>query len=112
MLKKTKLPDDMDSECLKLCEALNLLPGILTTNSCCGHGERPYRIFFHAEDLDALPELCYWFDNCHSGESGWQVTVYTDCGMSPARFLIEGPIGAHDASKKIAKLINEFIESK
>lgn len=41
--------DRMDPECIKLCAAMNRLPGIRTTGSCCGHGERPYMIFFDAD---------------------------------------------------------------
>jgi hypothetical protein len=47
------LPADLDPECRELCEALNLLPGITTTSSCCGHGREPYRVFFAADSLDA-----------------------------------------------------------
>ena len=53
--------DKMDPECIALCEAMNKLPGIRTTESCCGHGERSYHIWFKADGLESLPKLVYWF---------------------------------------------------
>ena len=38
--------EQLDPEVVALCEALNTLPGIETVSSCCGHGQRPYRIWF------------------------------------------------------------------
>jgi len=35
----------MDPECVRLCATLNALPGIRTTESCCGHGDSRYRIW-------------------------------------------------------------------
>lgn len=35
--------------CARLCEAMNLLPGIQTTESCCGHGKSPFRVFFEMD---------------------------------------------------------------
>lgn len=37
---------DMDEECIDLCNALNSIVGIETRDSCCGHGERSFQIFF------------------------------------------------------------------
>jgi len=49
----------MDAEVRQLVLALNKLPGIQTFESCCGHGEHPYRIWFEAapneeEGMDRL----------------------------------------------------------
>lgn len=79
-------PPDIDKECVALCEAMNALPGIRTIESCCGHGERPFRIWFKTARLRNLPRLLYWFNGCHSAVYGWTVQVTTDCGMSPATF--------------------------
>lgn len=108
---------DLDPEVLDLCVALNKLPGIMTIESCCGHGENPYRIWFVIEDddLDKLPAALYYFDRCHCGLPDWKVVVTTDCAMSPVHFMIEGPTGetAYDGSKKISKLIEKYVsESK
>ncbi len=100
---------DIDKECISLCDAINLIPGIHTIESCCGHGEHPYRIWFKARNIKCLPRLLYWFDGCHCGHYGWKVLVKTDCGCSPATFLVEGPIGdqAYKESDHIAELLRE-----
>ncbi len=85
--ESSKLPSDMDPECIPLVEAMNIVKGISTFESCCGHGNHPFRIFFSAESLEVLPPLLYWFDKCHSGVDGWRVEVSTDCSMSPATFM-------------------------
>ncbi len=104
-----RLPDDLDPECRELCEALNLLPGITTFSSCCGHGRFPYRIWFLAESLEALPAVCWCADGCHSGQAGWRVIASTDCGMKPVDFILEGPRGAFKASVKVAAIIREQV---
>jgi hypothetical protein len=96
----------MDLECVKLCTAMNRLPGIETFESCCGHGDRPFKVWFFAESLEVLPALLYWFDACHSGVQGWRVYVTTDCAMSPAKFEAEGPIGDYEGATKIAEALS------
>jgi len=39
-------PSDMDVECIPLCDALNSLPGIQTSESCCGHGSHNFGVAF------------------------------------------------------------------
>lgn len=38
-------PDDMDKECIPLCDLFNSI-GLTTKFSCCGHGESPFQIIF------------------------------------------------------------------
>ncbi len=110
MRSESILPDDIDPECRALCEALNRLPGIRTTESCCGHGESPFRIWFMADSLDALPRVAYWFDGCHSGEYDWRIIASTDCGMSPISFMAEGPVGDYAGAEIIAEKLTERVD--
>ena len=97
-------PSDLDKECLELCVAMNKLPGIRTTNSCCGHGDQPERtgftphafwIFFAVDDPECLLPLLYWMQTCHSEVKGkWHVEVYTDCAGDKVFWMLEGPVGA------------------
>src|SRR5262245_19934666 len=87
--KRLKHDGKMDKECIALCDALNTFPGIRTIVSCCGHGERPFRIWFMARFLAALPPLV----GCLRGYEDWRCTVETDDTASITRFLIEGPVG-------------------
>lgn len=104
----------MDKECVRLCDAVNIAKGIETTDSCCGHGTRPYRIWFAAKNLQCLPQLLYWFDSCHCGYCDWRIYVTTDCGMSPVHFCIKGPIGekAYNQAKSIATQIRKYLIQK
>ena len=50
----------IDPECINLTDAINRIQGLYTTESCCGHGKRRFRIWFKVDsDLD-LPILLYW----------------------------------------------------
>lgn len=100
-----------DLECQPLIRAINFISGIYTIESCCGHGDDPFRIWFRVDDLSSLPDLLYWLDACHCGYYDWHVTVSTDCAKSPVTFLIEGPVGkeSYEQSIEIAKLLIEDI---
>lgn len=104
----------MDKECINICEAMNKLPGIETTESCCGHNKYPYRIFFHVDHLDALPALVYHFAGCHCGNYNWNIIAKTDCSMRPISFMAEGPIGeeAYQSAEYIAKIIEEYMKEE
>lgn len=109
MARTSRVSDERgyDVECVALVDAMNMVPGIFTIESCCGHGEYPFRIWFKTDTLDAMPPLLYWFDSCHCGLRGWSVVATTDCAMSPVAFLVEGPVGAYEEADKIAALIRE-----
>lgn len=53
-LREEKYDDRMDPECVALCDVLNTLPGIRTFESCCGHGEHPFIVFFRADRHTSL----------------------------------------------------------
>jgi hypothetical protein len=114
-------PKDIDKECLDICEAMNLLPGLRTIESCCGHGKTPYWIFFHLDEdspdglLDGLPMLLYWMRHfkadCH--KSQWRVFVSTDCAGDVATFTLEGPIGPQGVkeSKALARALKKGLKA-
>ena len=39
----------MDPEAVELCDVINAMPGLRTTDSCCGHGKTVFKIFFMIE---------------------------------------------------------------
>lgn len=79
----------LDVEVVRLVEALNCIPGVRTIESCCGHGERTFKIWLKVDRLTTLPRVAYWLDKCHCGISGWSLIARTDCAMQPVTFLIE-----------------------
>ncbi len=99
----------VDKECVDLCQSISMVPGIRTVESCCGHGEEPYRIWFKADNQRLLPPLLWCFDGCHCGHYGWHIEATTDCGMSPVTYMIQGPVGeeAYKQAEDIAELIRE-----
>ena len=106
-------PPSMDKECIPLCDALNLLPGVTTIESCCGHSKDNFNVFFTVDSLKALGSLVQFFESCHSGQPYWKVCVYGLCDNEIAYFVIRGPIGepGYESSKTIATKIIEHLEA-
>ena len=86
-----KYPPTMDRECIRICDAMNALPGIRTCESCCGHGEEPHRIFFYAQTVENLKPI---LESSHS--SAWRVEVKWVNGSDTICFMLEGPVGPSD----------------
>jgi len=108
--------DNMENECIRLCDAINEIPGLKTENSCRGHGVKPFTIYFRADVhlLNNLPILLYYCDACHVGFT-WDVLVLTDCAMSPVKFLLKSRSKgeqAYEEANIIAKEIKNFMEGK
>lgn len=59
----------MDAECIELCDALNAFPGVKTTESCCGHLQDVYCIFFSCTDIVSLSIIARAFDRRYSATS-------------------------------------------
>lgn len=79
----------MDWECVNLCDAMNSLPGIITDESCCGHGRNPFIIYFRAETTDALVPILKELD---SGQRwNWSVQVGWASGSTHVYFWLIGP---------------------
>lgn len=108
-----KYPDNMDKECIKLCDAINRIEGLRTVESCCGHGKDNFRIWFIVKNQEHLPALLYYCDSCHVGFD-WDCTVSTDCGMSPVIFRLQSRvmgIEAYEQSETIALEIENFLQN-
>jgi hypothetical protein len=106
-----KIYEDMDEEVVPLCRALNGLDGITTVESCCGHGNTPFLIWFTADNVDDVAPVCFFADDCHTECPDWSVTVTTDCAMSPVKYLLEGPKGelGYAAAGIMAELIGDHV---
>jgi hypothetical protein len=111
--RKVVLPPGMDL----LCEALNTLPGVRTYESCCGHGQEPYRIWLHVaqphRNLFCLTYWC-WLAERHNGVRGWALRERTiNCTRDrlgrerPLDLILEGHAGDFAGAEQIAKAIRE-----
>jgi len=86
---------DMDEECIKLCDALNCIPGIKTYESCCGHGTSPFSIWMTAESIEALYVIARCVDTRYGGpyQGDWTLKVEdTDTQDMPVIFHLHSPI--------------------
>ena len=72
------LPDDMDYECIELCNLLNRLPDTETFESCCGHFDHRYSVWFHCYNLEVISRLGMAVDKNYSSGK-WEIVVdHTD----------------------------------
>jgi hypothetical protein len=82
--KKRRYKGKMDAEVVSLCDALNACPGIITFESCCGHGKDPFSIYFYATDPVGLffvtrcADRRYW-------KHGHRWTIHLSVGDDTAR---------------------------
>ena len=81
-------PDDIDPECIVLCDALNSLPGIRTVESCCGHGKYEFQVVFEAGTIEALFPIA-----ATTLLSKWKVRVFCTEEAPGVLFILEGPVG-------------------
>jgi hypothetical protein len=63
-------PGWADKEVIPLVDALNNMKGIVTVESCCGHGNDRFNIHFYAESVNAVRPL---FELVAS-RKGWRIT--------------------------------------
>lgn len=104
----------MDPECVAICDAINRIPGLYTIESCCGHGDRTFSVWFKVEDPERFPVLLYYIVPCHVGFR-WNCLVHTDCAMSPPTYRIESVSRGNEAyleAERIAKEINSYLDEK
>ena len=89
--QKDWVSDWMDKECVDLCNALNSIKGIVTTESCCGHNYNPYVVFFKCSDLLGLR----FIQSCIDGRywkwgQEWSITTHiSDIGPDTLDFLLK-----------------------
>ncbi|MBP3732292.1 MAG: hypothetical protein J6I84_03515 [Bacilli bacterium] len=111
--KQTEVPyHDLDPGCEDLCRVLNGLKGIYTISSCCGHGERPFEVWFHCLNWYSLAvisrsiERVSWVMETKTIEQG--VT-----GFPKVVFRIHSvhPIPEEDVTQFIQELINKLKET-
>lgn len=118
-LKEGQLYDgDMDTECLRLCDAINALPGIKTTSSCCGHSSGKYMIFMEVEPKD--PRGLFFLTRCVDRRYWkygylWKIelavgdTFYKDGGCLPITYMLtSGPIVGEDSYEQAMLLVDNM----
>ena len=82
-----KYHEKMDDECISLCNTINRIKGLETTESCCGHGKWPFRIYIKVNALESLNLLALSCSHC-----GWKIEVCGSESFNHPYFILEGPI--------------------
>ena len=77
----------MDAPCVDLCNLLNRLPGVVTSESCCGHCKRPYHVFFRCDNLDTLTRLGRTVDRRYS-DGKWEIVLDSGDSNPKNRFYL------------------------
>lgn len=78
---KIQMPSDIDEQCVELCNTLNKLPFVETRESCAGHGEHPYWVFFRCHDAGVLSRLGRSVSRNYS-DGNWEIVV-DSCDTDP-----------------------------
>ena len=112
-------PPGIDPECIKICTALNELPGIRTVESCCGHGEQPFWIWLMVTDPTALGLLTLSRCLCHRygrinlpSRKGWKA-ILDHFDMCPQLcFRLEGPVGDYAGADAVAENILDYTRDR
>lgn len=111
---KWHAPSDMDPECVNLCEAMNLLPGIKTTESCCGHGKASYCIWFRVADFSGRGFITLARVTCpRYYEGDWRLVIsHGDLRRTLTGFVLEGAAGPdrYQAAETLAKHIRSHLD--
>ena len=91
--------EKLDAEVIPICEALNILPGVETISSCCGHGFAPFRIYFIAQSVDSLKPILAAIDESEI----WSMRVSMATGNMEPYFILEsrtqGEAAYHQANE-------------
>lgn len=113
--RRFEYDDNMDVECINLCDALNALPGIETRESCCGHSCSPFTIYFRVTDEKGLAFLTRCVDHRYWKYGYlWRIwltigdTPYED-GHRPITYILTSdPIVGEDAYAQAQSLIDNM----
>lgn len=106
---------EFDPEVVSLCRAMNALPGVHTSESCCGHGTQPFRIWFKVDEKDHRGLFILvrsvdrrYFTHGHK----WSITLSVgDAPVSPLPliFMLGSDARGEEAYKQSRDLVDNII---
>ena len=107
--------DELDKECIALVTAMNKIPHIFTTGSCCGHITREYYIDFHCNDFYILKSFLDLFNYMGKFKEDWIVStdhhIYTTENDIVLELLCKHKgQKAYEAADCLAKYLNEHFK--
>ncbi len=102
----------MDKEAIA-ADALNSLKGVTTDSSCCGHGERPYDIFFDCRSeaslffLGRCTDTRYWKYG-HKWKIIVNIADVSSNGHLPVHYMLISEDVGEDAYKQAESLVENI----
>lgn len=92
-----------DPGVVALCDAINAVPGLRTTESCEGHGEQPFRVWLVADAPQALFPLGRACSHNYYGCRLRVIAQITDHPERAVQFVVEsldvGPAAVAEADR-------------
>lgn len=107
--KAERYDEYMDEECISLCDKLNSLSLIETTESCCGHCRSPYMIFFNCYDFIRLGKLFRCVNRNYS-DGKWRIEV-DGSDMKPCNQFMLISKEPFNSTEEMIKSVNGLIEN-
>ena len=108
--EENKYDGKMDKECIPLCDALNSLPDVETTESCCGHCKDRFRIFFKCKNPYSLSVIARVFNRRYSGTKlQWIIEVETHDNGGYNYFVHS--VEAYENNTMMEKDISQLVEN-
>jgi len=115
--KKNQYDNQMDSEVIELCDAMNCMPGIRTTGSCCGHGKERLMIFFEVRDpVVGIFFMARCVDKRYfkHGDT-WDIRITVgdtigDGGYLPTAYVLESTHKGEEAYKEAKDLVANIVQ--
>lgn len=101
--------DDMDKECVELCNLLNRIPGVETSESCCGHLKGRYQVWFYCYNLVSLSMLGRTVERNYS-DGKWEILV-DSCDSEPFALFWLRSKTKFRSERAMAKSVNSLMES-
>ena len=108
-MKEIIYDGEMDEECIELCDTLNELPGVKTTESCCGHFKDKYRIFINCTNFYSLAVIGRSIDKRYS-RGNWTLKVDVGDIKPMYGFLLESN-KIFDNEEKMTEALKDIIEN-
>ena len=108
--KKDNYDGYMDKECIHICDALNSIPDVRTTESCCGHCKDRFMIFLTCDNSHSLAIIARVFDRRYIGTSQpWYIELQTKDSGAYGYFIHSET--KYDSEEVMMKDINQIIEN-
>lgn len=108
--KKDNYDGNMDKECIQICDVLNSISDVRTTESCCGHCKDRFMVFFTCDNPHSLAIIARVFDRRYiSTSQPWYIELQTKDSGAYDYFIHSET--KYDSEEVMMKDINQIIEN-